>query len=140
MWMRQIPIIGLSEALDGGLGSRQAVARQIDRTCREIGFFTIAGHGVPVTVMNALRSKAHAFFALPLEEKRKAVHPVAGTPRGYRAQGIEALGQANATAAPGSANSIANVVEFAVLGNSLKLALVMIANVPRLPISNFIRS
>jgi isopenicillin N synthase-like dioxygenase len=98
--MRQIPIIDLSEALTGGLASRQAAAQQIDRTCREIGFFTIAGHGVPVTVMHALRSKAHAFFALPLEEKRKAVHPIAGTPRGYRAQGIEALAQANASAAP----------------------------------------
>lgn len=98
--MRQIPIIDLSEALAGGLASRQAAAQHIDRTCREIGFFTIAGHGVPVTVMNALRSKAHAFFALPLEEKRKAVHPIAGAPRGYRAQGIEALAQANASAAP----------------------------------------
>jgi isopenicillin N synthase-like dioxygenase len=98
--MRQIPIIDLSGALAGGLASRQAAAQHIDRTCREIGFFTIAGHGVPVTVMNALRSKAHAFFALPLEEKRKAVHPIAGTPRGYRAQGIEALAQANASAAP----------------------------------------
>ena len=98
--MRQIPIIDLSEALGGGLASRQAVAREMDRTCREIGFFTISGHGVPAAAMNALRSKAHAFFALPLEEKRKTVHPVAGTPRGYRAQGMEALAQANAGAAP----------------------------------------
>lgn len=98
--MRRIPIIDLSQALGGGLGSRQAVAREIDRTCREIGFFTIAGHGVPIAVREALRSKAHAFFALPLLERLKAVHPVAGTPRGYRAQGMEALAQANAAAAP----------------------------------------
>jgi isopenicillin N synthase-like dioxygenase len=98
--MRQIPIIDLSAALHGGLASRQAVAQEIDRTCREIGFFTISGHGVSVAVMNALRSKAHAFFALPLAEKRKAIHPLAGTPRGYRAQGMEALAQANASAAP----------------------------------------
>src|SRR5262249_5344814 len=65
-------------------------AREIDATCREIGFFTITGHGVPVATMNELRSKAHTFFALPLEEKRRAIHPVAGTPRGYRAQGLEA--------------------------------------------------
>jgi isopenicillin N synthase-like dioxygenase len=98
--MRQVPIIDVSGALGGGLGSRQAVAREIDTTCRAIGFFTIAGHGVPAAVMNALRSKAHAFFALPLAEKRKAVHPLAATPRGYRAQGMEALAQANAGAAP----------------------------------------
>src|SRR5262252_5861470 len=94
--MQQIPVIDLSAARGGGLASRQAVAREIDATCREIGFFTITGHGVPVATMDQLRSKAHAFFALPLEEKRDAIHPVAGTPRGYRAQGLEALAHTKA--------------------------------------------
>ena len=78
--MQQIPVIDLSAARSGGLASRQAVAREIDATCREIGFFTITGHGVPIATMDQLRSKAHAFFALPLEEKRSAIHPVPGTP------------------------------------------------------------
>src|SRR6516165_9285774 len=90
--VQQIPVIDLSAARVGGLASRQAVAREIDATCREIGFFTITGHGVPVATMDQLRSKAHAFFALPLEEKRNAIHSVAGTPRGYRAQGLEGAG------------------------------------------------
>src|SRR5215469_17004215 len=94
--MQQIPVIDLSAARVGGLASRQAVAREIDATCREIGFFTITGHGVPVATMDQLRSKAHAFFALPLEEKRDAIHPVAVTPRGYRAQGLEALAHTKA--------------------------------------------
>ena len=98
--MQQIPVVDLSEARIGGLASRQAVAREIDATCREIGFFTITGHGVPVATMDELRSKAHAFFALPLEEKRRAIHPVPGTPRGYRAQGLEALAHANAGTTP----------------------------------------
>ena len=85
--MQQIPVIDLCPARSGGLAARQAVGREIDRSCREIGFFTIAGHGVPVAIMDELRSKAHAFFALPLEVKRRAIHPTAGTPRGYRAQG-----------------------------------------------------
>jgi len=67
---------------------------------REIGFFTITGHGVPIATMDQLRSKAHAFFALPLEEKRSAIHPVPGMPRGYRAQGLEALAQASAGTTP----------------------------------------
>jgi non-haem dioxygenase in morphine synthesis N-terminal len=105
--MQQIPVIDLSAARSGGLASRQAVARQIDATCREIGFFTITGHGVPIATMDQLRSKAHAFFALPLEEKRSAIHPVPGMPRGYRAQGLEALAQASAgTTRPTSRSSI----------------------------------
>jgi isopenicillin N synthase-like dioxygenase len=98
--MRQIPVIDLSAAFTGGLASRRAVAREIDATCREIGFFTITGHGVARATMDELRSKAHAFFALPVEEKRRAIHPVPGTPRGYRAQGLEALAHANAGTTP----------------------------------------
>src|SRR5262244_4567718 len=98
--MQQISVIDLSAARTGALASRQAVAREIDATCREIGFFTVTGHGVPVAAMDELRSKAHAFFALPLEEKYKAIHPVPGTPRGYRAQGLEALAHANAAMTP----------------------------------------
>ena len=98
--MQQIPVIDLAPARTGDLRTRQAVAKRIDEICRDIGFFTITGHGVPLEVMDSLRTQAHAFFALPLDEKRKAIHPVAGTPRGYRALGIEALGQANAQAAP----------------------------------------
>jgi len=98
--MQEIPVIDLSAARIGGLTSRQAAARQIDDTCREIGFFTIAGHGVPVRIMDELRSMAHVFFALPLEEKRRAIHPIPGTPRGYRVQGLEALAHANAGKTP----------------------------------------
>lgn len=98
--MERIPVIDLTSSREGDLRARQAVAREIDRACREIGFFTITGHGVPVAVMESLREKAHAFFALPLDQKRKAIHPVAGTPRGYRALGIEALAHGNADATP----------------------------------------
>jgi isopenicillin N synthase-like dioxygenase len=98
--MQRIPIIDLSAARTGGLAARQAIAREIDATCREIGFFTVTGHGVPVAAMDELRSKAHSFFALSLEDKCKAINPVPGTPRGYRAQGLESLAQANAVTTP----------------------------------------
>ncbi len=37
---------------------------------------------------------SHDFFSRPVEEKLRARHPVAGTPRGYRALSGEALGRA----------------------------------------------
>jgi isopenicillin N synthase-like dioxygenase len=98
--MKQIPVVDLSVARTGGLSARQSLAREIDQICREIGFFTITGHGVPVKVMDILREKAHAFFALPLDEKRKAIHQVLGTPRGYRALGGEALAHGNDRVTP----------------------------------------
>ncbi|MBP0496138.1 isopenicillin N synthase family dioxygenase [Pararoseomonas indoligenes] len=98
--MPQIPVIDLSEALAGDPAARLRTGQEMDRTCREIGFFTIAGHGVPAAVMDGLRDTANAFFALSLEEKRRAVHPVPGTPRGYIALGVEALSHGNAVETP----------------------------------------
>src|SRR6185503_14747181 len=62
-----------------------------DAACRDIGFFTITGHGVPDAVIGDLRGAAHAFFALPLADKLASRHRVAGTNRGYRPVGGESL-------------------------------------------------
>jgi isopenicillin N synthase-like dioxygenase len=91
----RIPVIDIAPALGGSRADRLAVAREIDRTCVDIGFFTITGHGVPADVIDALRRLSHEFFALPLAEKRQAIHPVPATPRGYIAMGVEALSYAS---------------------------------------------
>jgi isopenicillin N synthase-like dioxygenase len=98
--MPGVPVIDLSAACAGDRAARLRVAREIDAACCDIGFFTIAGHGVPGDVVRALREAAHAFFALPLAERERARHPEAGTPRGYHAIAGEALAHANEQAAP----------------------------------------
>jgi isopenicillin N synthase-like dioxygenase len=90
-----IPVIDLSAALSGDPAQRLATAREIDRTCTEIGFFTIKGHGVPRVTMETLRAKAREFFALALDEKRRAVAADPATPRGYRGLGFESLARGN---------------------------------------------
>jgi isopenicillin N synthase-like dioxygenase len=95
-----IPVIDLSDALDGSIAARRKLAARLDRICCEIGFFTIVGHGVPAAVLDDLRDRANAFFALPLNAKQGAIHPVAATPRGYRALGIEALSYGNERQTP----------------------------------------
>jgi len=95
-----IPVIDIEPALHGSEADRRAIAREIDHTCTEIGFFTIRGHGVPVEVIGNLRDKAGTFFALPLEEKMRAAPSDPATPRGYRAMGLEALSRANAVSTP----------------------------------------
>lgn len=93
--MSGVPIIDVGPALGGDRLERLRVARQIDEACCDIGFFTIAGHGLPGELVRDLRQTAHAFFARPLAEKLAARHPVAGTPRGYHALAGEALARAN---------------------------------------------
>src|SRR5260221_5573450 len=89
MAMESVPVIDLTAARAGGAADRLAAARAIDTACREIGFFTITGHGVPQSAAERLRTLAHRFFALPLKTKLAAQHPENGTPRGYHAIAAE---------------------------------------------------
>lgn len=90
-----IPVIDLEPALKGGIVERMRVAREIDDTCTQIGFFTIVGHGVQPALVRELRELSYAFFNLPLEEKRLAAPPDPSIPRGYRGLGFEALAAGN---------------------------------------------
>ena len=92
----EIPVVDLTSAFTGGATARLHIGQQIDRICREIGFFTITGHGVPPDVIRGLNCKAHEFFALPMEEKQKVIPADITTPRGYKPIGYEALGYGNA--------------------------------------------
>jgi len=61
-----LPVIDIS-ALRTGEGA--AVARQIESTCRDSGFFYVAGHGVPAALIERLDRASRAFFDLPVEAK-----------------------------------------------------------------------
>jgi isopenicillin N synthase-like dioxygenase len=95
-----VPVIDLGPARTGDREARRHTASLIDRACVEIGFFAITGHGVPAEVGEGLRTAAHRFFVLPLEAKRRAAPADEATPRGYHAQGGEALSAAMDAVAP----------------------------------------
>ena len=97
--MTGVPVIDLAPARTGGSAGRRHVAEAIDAACCEIGFFAIRGHGAPDTLVDGLRTKAHAFFELPLAEKLAARHP-GGMNRGYHPVGGEALATSMDAEAP----------------------------------------
>ncbi|HTL84704.1 MAG TPA: 2-oxoglutarate and iron-dependent oxygenase domain-containing protein [Acidimicrobiia bacterium] len=66
--MKSIPVIDVS-ALVAGAGNMAAVDADIDRACREVGFFSIVGHGVSSKLCHDLLTSARAFFALDDAEK-----------------------------------------------------------------------
>ncbi|RYF35530.1 MAG: isopenicillin N synthase family oxygenase [Comamonadaceae bacterium] len=86
-----IPLIDISALAGGDAAARAAVARQIGRACRAVGFFAITGHGVP----DALRADAFAasaeFFALDRAAKEALAIDKLGSNRGYVDFGAEAL-------------------------------------------------
>lgn len=98
--MNVIPVIDLAPALNGSAEDRRAVAEEIDRTCREIGFFTIRGHGVDPALIDQLRAMSYDFFNRPLAQKQEMAPADSQTPRGYRALGLESLSAGNAQETP----------------------------------------
>ncbi|KAK1975502.1 hypothetical protein LZ30DRAFT_754081 [Colletotrichum cereale] len=66
----EIPIIDL-EGMNGDLGARESVARDILHAAKTSGFFYIKNHGIPEHVTEAAHQKGIEFFQLPEERKRK---------------------------------------------------------------------
>ncbi len=78
-----IPVIDLSGMLAGTPGAMDAVAVEIGKACRGIGFFYVTGHGVPDLLVDAVFAHSAQFFALPDAEKRKVQYAPATGNRGY---------------------------------------------------------
>jgi len=98
--MNSVPVIDLAPFLAGDAAGRRQVVDQLARAAEQIGFFAITGHGVERSTMDALYESAHAFFALPLDEKQRVAPPTPAYARGYKAIGFEALAAGNALDTP----------------------------------------
>ncbi|WP_374441308.1 isopenicillin N synthase family dioxygenase [Stella sp.] len=95
-----VPTIDLAGFLAGRPGAATAAGRAVDRACREVGFLTIVGHGVPAALVDATRAQARAFFDLPRDEKAKVARAAPAFNRGWGAVGEESLAKSLGAAAP----------------------------------------
>ncbi len=64
MKSQTVPVIDI-----GAPGDRHEVAAQIDRACRNWGFFQIIDHGIEPPLFDKVRSETKKFFALPKRVK-----------------------------------------------------------------------
>ncbi|UDY37864.1 isopenicillin N synthase family dioxygenase [Dermatobacter hominis] len=78
-----IPRLDLSLALGGDPVARSALARQIDEACRDIGFFTITGHGIDQQLIDDVRRSTAEFFAQPDEYKARFASVTGNEFRGW---------------------------------------------------------
>ncbi|KAG2329453.1 hypothetical protein Bca4012_020983 [Brassica carinata] len=60
------------------------VVRQLDRACRDAGFFYVIGHGVSEDLIKKVREITREFFKLPYEDKLKIKMTPASGYRGYQ--------------------------------------------------------
>jgi isopenicillin N synthase-like dioxygenase len=105
-----VPLIDLAPFLAGAPGARTAAARAVDAACSDIGFFTVAGHGVPEALATRMLETARAFFDLPVAEKL-AVRP----PRPEQSRGYIGLGAENLAGSRGDLTAV-DLKEFFAIG------------------------
>ena len=96
----EVPVIDIAPFLGGNEAARRAVAGAIDGACREIGFFTITGHGIPEELIAETRAQAVAFFGQPEAEKLKVERPPQKVSRGYNRFRDRSLSYTLGVAAP----------------------------------------
>jgi isopenicillin N synthase-like dioxygenase len=99
-----VPVIDISPYRSGDAAARRQLAAEIDRTCREIGFMVIDGHGVDPELIEAVGAVSRAFFDLPLAEKMRIVRPAPDVTRGYMPMKAEVLVRSRGGDAPGDLN------------------------------------
>jgi isopenicillin N synthase-like dioxygenase len=86
-----VPVIDIAPFLGGSLAGKKQTALEVGRALEDIGFFTIAGHGVPKRLAADMYAVSREFFSLPLEEKLKVKRPRPEQTRGYIGVGDEHL-------------------------------------------------
>ena len=78
--MSRVPVIDIGALIAGDADKQDVadVAVRLDRACREVGFFTIVGHGVDPALLASLDRAARMFFARPEEDKAMIAMALAG--------------------------------------------------------------
>lgn len=65
----RIPVIDFGRYFAGDAAALAPLAQQVKDACEHVGFFYIAGHGVPPDIVARAFAASRRFHALPLEEK-----------------------------------------------------------------------
>src|SRR5215813_523985 len=67
---KAIPLIDVGPAFRGEPGAIETVALELRRACETVGFFYLAGHGVPQAVIDDAFAASREFHDVPIETKR----------------------------------------------------------------------
>ncbi|MDT4944573.1 MAG: hypothetical protein QOH14_1306, partial [Pseudonocardiales bacterium] len=96
---QEIPVVDVS-GLYGTVEEQRAVAAELGKAAREVGFLYVTGSGVRQGLFDDLLAVTKQFFALPLEEKMQVYIGNSSNHRGYVPTGEEGEYLAAAQAAP----------------------------------------
>ena len=85
----ELPVIDISGLYSHDPAARQAVADELGRAARDVGFFYVRGHGIDPELITGLRRAARRLFALPMEAKMQHYIGQSQSHKGYVPEGEE---------------------------------------------------
>ncbi|PSJ64729.1 isopenicillin N synthase family dioxygenase [Kumtagia ephedrae] len=85
---RLVPVLDLS-GFDRGPSERRAFLADLRSAARDVGFFYLSGHGIPIDRMDEVLTTARKFFALPDTDKLVIAMVNSSQFRGYTRAGGE---------------------------------------------------
>ncbi len=86
-----VPVVDIGGWRTGDPAERAAIAIEVDRACREIGFFQVSGHAIDSATIDAALAAMDSFFALDRPAKDACLPPGPEINRGYAPSGSEGL-------------------------------------------------
>ena len=86
---RAIPVVDLSTFTQGNAANRNAFVAQLGKAFHEVGFVGVVNHGIPKSLVDDFYTEARAFFALPVDVKKKYENPTLAGQRGFTSFGKE---------------------------------------------------
>ena len=84
-----IPVVDVSQFVDGTPEEQKAFVEQLAHAFHSIGFVGIKNHGIPSELIDNFFAKSKEFFALPRSTKQQYQIEGAAGQRGYTSFGIE---------------------------------------------------
>ena len=87
----ELPVVDVSGLYSESADDRKAVAMELGRAAREVGFLYVTGHRVSRELQQGLIGHTKAFFDLPLDEKMKIYIGKSTNHRGYVPPGEEVM-------------------------------------------------
>lgn len=107
---RTIPVVDLSQYVNGSAEDRAAFVQQLGKAFHEIGFVGVVNHGIPKSLIDEFYAESKAFFKLPVDSKRQYEVPGLAGQRGYTSFGKEHAKQ----------SEVADLKEFFQIGQTVR--------------------
>ncbi|MED5308312.1 MAG: 2-oxoglutarate and iron-dependent oxygenase domain-containing protein [Candidatus Thermoplasmatota archaeon] len=86
---RSIPVIDFADYISGDETRKKKFIEEVGDSLKDIGFFALKNHGIPIELIQQSYDKGDAFFGLDANEKMNYAHREIAHQRGYTAFGVE---------------------------------------------------